>query len=142
VNWELTTSTFAVVLLAIGLSLLVGAVVSPSTTKFDIFSSRFDKSIDQLQKFYDWKISQYSGFGTSLLGGLLSFVGSVALEKNKNSSFEANSAFYLGVGMTLFLVMLVHLELRALRVGYLASYSSLARLSEVARLVNKSTVEP
>jgi hypothetical protein len=136
--------TIAIALLAVGLILFVAAVMSPSITRFDVFSktNRFDLSISQLQKFYDWKIAQYSSIGASLLGGVAGFVASVVLEKLKPQSFDVNSAFYLGVSMTLFLVILVHLELRALRNGFILGYSSLERLSDVARIIGESTVEP
>jgi hypothetical protein len=121
-------------LLVIGLSLFVAAILSPSITRFDIFArtNRFELSVSQLQRFYEWRISQYSSIGNTLLGAAAAFIASVVLEKLKTPYFNVGPACLIGVGATLFLCIICNLQVRALRNGFIEGYTIVERLSNVA----------
>jgi Na+/H+-dicarboxylate symporter len=133
VNWDFIVWVIIAALFAIGLGLFVGAILKPSVTKFDFFSKtkRFDLSVGQLQKIYDWKISQYSNTANAFLSALAGFVGSVVLEEIKNSSFNAAAVLYVGVAATLCLWVMCHLEVRALRNGFFEGYKLVERLTDL-----------
>jgi hypothetical protein len=137
-TWEVLAAVFIAVLVPIGTGLVAAAILASSSTGFETFDAhdgKFDLSVGQLQKIYDWRIGQYSNIANALFGALAAFIGSYALEKYKNTNLHIDEAFFVGLGSTLCLSILFQLKLRVLRSSYYHGYQYLRQLSG-GRLIN------
>ena len=88
-------------------------------------------STAQLQKAYDWEISQWSDFGKAILGASLAFLSGVALETLKQSPTLSSDQTLLlssGLAASLFLYAVCYEKTKRLRVEFLQLYRLLLLL--------------
>jgi hypothetical protein len=117
------------------LQILRGRVINVPIRVIDLFilSKNLSTSAAQIQKSYDWQITQWSGFGTAVLTATLGFISAAGLDiwKGAQLPHESNTYTVIGIGIvsSLALYALCQYRVARLRARFSVLYGALALLS-------------
>jgi hypothetical protein len=96
------------------------------------WSQHVETSAAQIQKSYDWKITQWSGLGSAILTATLGFVSAVVVEVLKGTKVLTKADFVLivvtGAAALLAAYAFTHFQVSALNTEFLRLYNLLALL--------------
>ena len=96
-----------------------------------IWSEDLSTSTSQIQKLYDWRISQWTGLGTAVLTATLGFISAAIIEIIKDPKIYNRllvSVVGLGVAISVAIYGLCQRRVVSLRREFMAFYALLARL--------------
>jgi hypothetical protein len=129
---------FGIVLLTVALILFVTLGIQLITSRFlpiDLsagnlvsFLKDLPTSAGQLQKAYDWNISQWSNFGTTLLTGTLGFITTCLVAFYKGEIKHLTITMLVGVAAALCLYLKSQIEINKLKNQFMYWYSLLSKM--------------